>query len=97
MVLIAFCTLRLSELCMQVSDTLLQAESFSVLFFVLFYSVEDKQRVSTLTHIPMFLPEICIGAHDYDEKYYAYRSVRRDKTFILIVPGAYCWTLLLAT
>lgn len=59
------------------------------LLLSLFYSVEDKQRVSTLTHIPMFLPEISIGAHDYDEKFYAYRSVRRDKMLILTVPGAY--------
>ncbi|MEQ2216584.1 hypothetical protein XENOCAPTIV_018723, partial [Xenoophorus captivus] len=41
-------------------------------------SVEDKQRVSVLTHIPKFLPEITIGAHDYDEKYYAYKSVSCD-------------------
>lgn len=39
--------------------------------------MEDKQRVANLTHIPKFLPEITIGAHDYDEKYYAYRSVRK--------------------
>lgn len=37
--------------------------------------VEDKQRVATLTHIPKYLPEITIGAHEYDEKYYAYRSL----------------------
>lgn len=47
------------------------------------YSVEDKQRVATLTHIPRFLPEITIGAHEYDEKYFAYKSVCRDKMFIL--------------
>ncbi|XP_072253687.1 NADH dehydrogenase [ubiquinone] 1 alpha subcomplex subunit 10, mitochondrial [Leuresthes tenuis] len=41
--------------------------------------VEDKQRVATLTHIPKFLPEITIGAHDYDEKYYAYRSLPGKK------------------
>ncbi|KAL6100431.1 ndufa10 [Pungitius sinensis] len=41
--------------------------------------VEDKQRVSTLTHIPRFLPEITIGAHDYDEKYYAYKSLPGKK------------------
>ncbi|KAM6979004.1 NADH dehydrogenase [ubiquinone] 1 alpha subcomplex subunit 10, mitochondrial isoform 2-T2 [Tautogolabrus adspersus] len=37
--------------------------------------VEDKQRVATLTHIPKFLPEITIGAHEYDEKYTAYRAL----------------------
>uniref|UniRef100_A0A3Q3X3R6 NADH dehydrogenase [ubiquinone] 1 alpha subcomplex subunit 10, mitochondrial n=1 Tax=Mola mola TaxID=94237 RepID=A0A3Q3X3R6_MOLML len=41
--------------------------------------VEDKQRVATLTHIPKFLPEITIGAHDYDEKYYAYKSLPGKK------------------
>lgn len=52
-----------------------------------FYSVEDKHRVATLAHIPKFLPEITIGAHEYDEKFYAYKSVCRDKTFILT-----CWS-----
>ncbi|KAM3607907.1 uncharacterized protein V6R79_016074 [Siganus canaliculatus] len=41
--------------------------------------VEDKQRVATLTHIPKFLPEITIGAHEYDEKYYAYKSLPGKK------------------
>lgn len=39
--------------------------------------MQDKQTVANLTHIANFLPEITIGAHEYDEKYYAYRSVRR--------------------
>ncbi|XP_054471414.1 NADH dehydrogenase [ubiquinone] 1 alpha subcomplex subunit 10, mitochondrial [Anoplopoma fimbria] len=41
--------------------------------------VEDKQKVATLTHIPRFLPEIVIGAHDYDEKYYAFKSLPGKK------------------
>ncbi|XP_029348807.1 NADH dehydrogenase [ubiquinone] 1 alpha subcomplex subunit 10, mitochondrial [Echeneis naucrates] len=41
--------------------------------------VEDKHHVATLTHIPRFLPEITIGAHDFDEKYYAYRSLPGKK------------------
>ncbi|XP_076603710.1 NADH dehydrogenase [ubiquinone] 1 alpha subcomplex subunit 10, mitochondrial [Chaetodon auriga] len=41
--------------------------------------VEDKHRVATLTHIPKFLPEITIGAHEYDENYYAYRSLPGKK------------------
>jgi len=41
--------------------------------------VEDKQKVATLTHIPRFLPEITIGAHEYDEKYYAYKSLPGKK------------------
>ncbi|XP_049583272.1 NADH dehydrogenase [ubiquinone] 1 alpha subcomplex subunit 10, mitochondrial [Syngnathus scovelli] len=41
--------------------------------------VEDKQRVASLTHIPKFLPEITVGAHDFDEKYYAYKSLPGKK------------------
>ncbi|KAF3694505.1 NADH dehydrogenase [ubiquinone] 1 alpha subcomplex subunit 10, mitochondrial Complex I-42kD [Channa argus] len=41
--------------------------------------VEDKQHVASLTHIPKFLPEITIGAHEYDEKYYAYKSLPGKK------------------
>lgn len=41
--------------------------------------VEDKQKVATLTCIPRFLPEITIGAHEYDEKYYAYKSLPGKK------------------
>lgn len=37
--------------------------------------VEDKQRVAMLTHIPRFLPEITIGAHEYDEKCFAFREL----------------------
>ncbi|XP_072301114.1 NADH dehydrogenase [ubiquinone] 1 alpha subcomplex subunit 10, mitochondrial isoform X2 [Eucyclogobius newberryi] len=36
---------------------------------------QDKRKVASLTHIPKFLPEITIGAHEYDETYYAYRSM----------------------
>ncbi|XP_061548597.1 NADH dehydrogenase [ubiquinone] 1 alpha subcomplex subunit 10, mitochondrial [Phycodurus eques] len=41
--------------------------------------VEDKQKVASLTHIPRFLPEITIGAHDFDEKYYAFKSLPGKK------------------
>uniref|UniRef100_A0A672YF85 NADH dehydrogenase [ubiquinone] 1 alpha subcomplex subunit 10, mitochondrial n=1 Tax=Sphaeramia orbicularis TaxID=375764 RepID=A0A672YF85_9TELE len=41
--------------------------------------VEDKHHVGTLTHIPKFLPEITIGAHEYDEKYYSYKSLPGKK------------------
>lgn len=43
--------------------------------------MEDKRRVADLIHIPKFLPEITIGAHDYDEKYYTYRSVLKHVLF----------------
>ncbi|KAJ4921958.1 hypothetical protein JOQ06_022280 [Pogonophryne albipinna] len=39
----------------------------------------DKHAVAALTHIPLFLPEITIGAHDYDEKFYAYKSLPGKK------------------
>ena len=38
-------------------------------------SVEDKHKVANLTFIPKFLPEITIGAHEYDESYYKFKSV----------------------
>lgn len=41
--------------------------------------VEDKHRVGILTHIPKFLPEITIGANEYDEKYYAFKSLPGKK------------------
>lgn len=41
--------------------------------------VEDKQKVSDLVCIPKFLPEITVGAHEYDEAYYAYRSLPGKK------------------
>ncbi|XP_029967729.1 NADH dehydrogenase [ubiquinone] 1 alpha subcomplex subunit 10, mitochondrial [Salarias fasciatus] len=41
--------------------------------------VEDKRAVVSLASIPKFLPEITVGAHDYDELYYAYRSLLGKK------------------
>ncbi|XP_070694675.1 NADH dehydrogenase [ubiquinone] 1 alpha subcomplex subunit 10, mitochondrial [Pempheris klunzingeri] len=41
--------------------------------------VENKHGVANLTHIAKFLPEITIGAHDFDEKYYAYKSLPGKK------------------
>ncbi|XP_040914059.1 NADH dehydrogenase [ubiquinone] 1 alpha subcomplex subunit 10, mitochondrial [Toxotes jaculatrix] len=41
--------------------------------------VENKHLVASLTHIPKFLPEITIGAHDFDEKFYAYKSLPGKK------------------
>lgn len=39
------------------------------------FSAGDKYNVACLTMMPKFLPEITIGAHEFDEKYYAYKSV----------------------
>ncbi|KAG7463822.1 hypothetical protein MATL_G00180850 [Megalops atlanticus] len=36
---------------------------------------QDKQRVVDLTCIARFLPEVTIGAHEYDKAYYDYRSL----------------------
>ncbi|XP_028250260.1 NADH dehydrogenase [ubiquinone] 1 alpha subcomplex subunit 10, mitochondrial [Parambassis ranga] len=41
--------------------------------------VEDKQLVANLTHIPRFLPETTIGAHDFHQKYYTYKSLPGKK------------------
>jgi len=41
--------------------------------------VEDKQKVSNLVTIPKFLPEITIGAHEFDTSYYAYKSLPGKK------------------
>lgn len=56
-------------------------QALTLFFFSLFHSVENKHKVADLAHIPKFLPEITIGAHEFDEKYYAYKSVRRDEDF----------------
>ena len=37
--------------------------------------VEDKQLVADLACIPRFLPEVTIGAHEFDANYYEYKSV----------------------
>lgn len=65
----------------------------SSLFISVFSSVEDKQRVANLTHIPKFLPEITIGAHEYDEKYYAYKSVCRERrsSFLFSLVNVCLW------
>ncbi|KAF5897256.1 NADH dehydrogenase [ubiquinone] 1 alpha subcomplex subunit 10, mitochondrial, partial [Clarias magur] len=36
--------------------------------------VEDKQRVASMTCIPRYIPEITIGAHEFDKGYYSFRS-----------------------
>lgn len=41
--------------------------------------VQDKQRVASLVQIPKFLPEITIGAHEYDELYNAYLALPGKK------------------
>uniref|UniRef100_A0A1A8G017 NADH dehydrogenase [ubiquinone] 1 alpha subcomplex subunit 10, mitochondrial n=1 Tax=Nothobranchius korthausae TaxID=1143690 RepID=A0A1A8G017_9TELE len=41
--------------------------------------VQDKHGVSSLTQIPKFLPEITVGALDYDQKFYAYKSLPGKK------------------
>ncbi|KAK3568806.1 hypothetical protein QTP86_017400 [Hemibagrus guttatus] len=37
--------------------------------------VEDKQRVASMTCIPRYIPEVTIGAHEFDETYYSFRSL----------------------
>lgn len=54
-------------------------EQDDVTFHHLRMLVEDKHEVASMTHIPRFLPEITIGAHDFDQKYYAYKSLPGKK------------------
>ncbi|KAG7331492.1 hypothetical protein KOW79_005461 [Hemibagrus wyckioides] len=37
--------------------------------------VEDKQRVASMTCIPRYIPEVTIGAHEFDKTYFSYRSL----------------------
>ncbi|KAF7709886.1 NADH dehydrogenase [ubiquinone] 1 alpha subcomplex subunit 10, mitochondrial [Silurus meridionalis] len=37
--------------------------------------VEDKQRVANMTCIPRYIPEVTIGAHEFDKAYYSFRSL----------------------
>ncbi|CDQ86322.1 unnamed protein product [Oncorhynchus mykiss] len=41
--------------------------------------VEDKMRVADLALVPNFLPEVTIGAHEYDAGYYAFKSLLGKK------------------
>ncbi|XP_034042476.1 NADH dehydrogenase [ubiquinone] 1 alpha subcomplex subunit 10, mitochondrial [Thalassophryne amazonica] len=41
--------------------------------------VQDKHSVACLTCIPKFLPEITVGAHEFDEKYFSYKSLPGKK------------------
>uniref|UniRef100_A0A8D3DUU6 NADH dehydrogenase [ubiquinone] 1 alpha subcomplex subunit 10, mitochondrial n=1 Tax=Scophthalmus maximus TaxID=52904 RepID=A0A8D3DUU6_SCOMX len=50
-------------------------EQDDVTFHYLRVLVENKQHVASLPHIPRFLPEITVGAHEDDKKYYAYRGL----------------------
>lgn len=60
----------------------LASEHFACLLSLsLFPRVEDKQKVADLVTIPKFLPEVTIGAHEYDTTYYAYKSVWRKMEF----------------
>uniref|UniRef100_W5MVC5 NADH dehydrogenase [ubiquinone] 1 alpha subcomplex subunit 10, mitochondrial n=1 Tax=Lepisosteus oculatus TaxID=7918 RepID=W5MVC5_LEPOC len=54
-------------------------EQDDVTFHYLRMLVEDKQKVADLTIIPRYLPEVTIGGHEYDEIYYAYRSLPGKK------------------
>lgn len=47
---------------------------------VYFCSVEDKQHVANMTCIPRYIPEVTIGAHEFDKSYYSFKSVRVPRT-----------------
>ncbi|XP_078062531.1 NADH dehydrogenase [ubiquinone] 1 alpha subcomplex subunit 10, mitochondrial isoform X2 [Mustelus asterias] len=48
-------------------------EQSDVSFHLLRLLVENKQRVADLTSFPRFLPEVTIGAHEFDQMAHAYR------------------------
>ncbi|KAL4617997.1 NADH dehydrogenase ubiquinone 1 alpha subcomplex subunit 10, mitochondrial [Arapaima gigas] len=54
-------------------------EQDDVTFHYMRVLVEDKQRVADLTCIPRFLPEVTIGAHDYEKAYYDFKSLPGKK------------------
>ncbi|KAL6485138.1 hypothetical protein MHYP_G00071830 [Metynnis hypsauchen] len=37
--------------------------------------VEDKQRVANMTAIPRYIPEVTIGAHEFDKGFYSFKSL----------------------
>uniref|UniRef100_A0A671SQ86 NADH dehydrogenase [ubiquinone] 1 alpha subcomplex subunit 10, mitochondrial n=1 Tax=Sinocyclocheilus anshuiensis TaxID=1608454 RepID=A0A671SQ86_9TELE len=41
--------------------------------------VEDKQRIANMTCIPRYLPEVTVGAHEFDAAYYAFKSLPGKK------------------
>ncbi|XP_062861661.1 NADH dehydrogenase [ubiquinone] 1 alpha subcomplex subunit 10, mitochondrial [Trichomycterus rosablanca] len=41
--------------------------------------VEDKQRVANMTCIPRYIPEVTIGAHEFDKGYYSFKSLPGKK------------------
>ncbi|XP_078407545.1 NADH dehydrogenase [ubiquinone] 1 alpha subcomplex subunit 10, mitochondrial [Cetorhinus maximus] len=50
-------------------------EQSDVSFHLLRLLVENKQRVADLTSFPRFLPEVTVGAHEFDQMYHAYRQL----------------------
>jgi hypothetical protein len=46
--------------------------------FVLSFSVQEKLDVLNYTTIPIYLPEITIGAHQSDRVFHKYRGVRPE-------------------
>ncbi|XP_060785178.1 NADH dehydrogenase [ubiquinone] 1 alpha subcomplex subunit 10, mitochondrial [Neoarius graeffei] len=60
-------------------DKGLWLEQDDVTFHHMRILVEDKQRVANLTCIPRYIPEITIGAHEFDKGYYSFRSLPGKK------------------
>uniref|UniRef100_A0A671STY9 NADH dehydrogenase [ubiquinone] 1 alpha subcomplex subunit 10, mitochondrial n=1 Tax=Sinocyclocheilus anshuiensis TaxID=1608454 RepID=A0A671STY9_9TELE len=52
--------------------------------------VEDKQRIANMTCIPRYLPEVTVGAHEFDAAYYAFKSVCHMWMFTLF-PHSLGW------
>ncbi|XP_067891988.1 NADH dehydrogenase [ubiquinone] 1 alpha subcomplex subunit 10, mitochondrial isoform X1 [Heterodontus francisci] len=69
-------------------------EQSNVSFHLLRLLVEDKQRVADLTSVPRFLPEVTVGAHEFDETYHAYKLLpgrKYEKGFNADVGDKWIW------
>ncbi|XP_005995992.1 NADH dehydrogenase [ubiquinone] 1 alpha subcomplex subunit 10, mitochondrial [Latimeria chalumnae] len=69
-------------------------EQDDVTFHRLRLLVQDKDKVSDLVIIPRFLPEVTIGAHEYDKAYHDYKSLpgrKYDAGFNADVGDKWIW------
>ncbi|XP_059823087.1 NADH dehydrogenase [ubiquinone] 1 alpha subcomplex subunit 10, mitochondrial [Hypanus sabinus] len=69
-------------------------EQNNVSFHILRQLVQDKSRIADLTSIPRFLPEITVGAHEFDEIYHAYKQLpgrKYEKGFNADVGDKWIW------
>ncbi|XP_051872366.1 NADH dehydrogenase [ubiquinone] 1 alpha subcomplex subunit 10, mitochondrial [Pristis pectinata] len=69
-------------------------EQSNVSLHLLRQLVQDKSQIADLTSIPRFLPEITVGAHEFDEMYHAYKELpgrKYEKGFNADVGDKWIW------